>query len=371
MSTKTGIASQLSRLSVGAQVSFDALRDLGADILVAAGLSSEDAKASADVLAHAQLSGVDTHGFCHLAVYVRRLLEGSIAVNPRIVVTKRAPVAAVMDGGNGLGALVAQKAMAEAIDTAAAFGIGACAVRNSSHFGAANFYVEQATRAGMIGLVFSNAAPSMAPWGGREAILGTNPIAFGFPRANAYPIVVDMATSAVARSRLRKAANAAAPIPPFWALDRAGEPTTDSRAALDGTIQPVGGAKGYALSLAVELLCVALSGGRPGFEVRNPHDKAPEPCGTSHLFIALAPNCFAGNDVAADSIEAVVRRIEQSEPRCDEKPRLPGQRGAQDRASRSKRGIPVTHDLLESLRKAAELVDSAFPPQVRNDCHSN
>lgn len=350
------LAEKLAGLRAAAVVAPGQLQALAADILAATGMAAEDAVLAASILVEAQLHGIDSHGLAHLPVYVRRLLEHSILPHAIMQLSQTGPAASVLDAMNGFGVLAAHKAMIEAMRLAQAQGIGACAVRNSSHFGAANFYVELAARQGLIGIALSNAAPTMAPWGGREAILGTNPLAMAFPRGDAAPIVIDMATSVVARGRIRKAAQAKAAIPADWALDQDGQSTTDAEAALLGTIQPMGGAKGYALALAIELLCAGLSGGRPGFQVRNPHDPGPEPSGTSHNFLAIDPGCFAGRSAALLAIEAVAGRIEHSLPAADAKPRLPGQRAAATYAQRLHHGIPVSSALLESMTISAGMV---------------
>lgn len=353
------LATRLDELTAAHLVPAATLQALATDILVATGLPAADAETAANILVQAQLRGIDSHGLAHLPVYVRRLLEKSIRPDAAMVLHQAGAAASVLDAGNGFGVLAAHKAMLEAIRLASGQGIGCCTVRNSSHFGAANYFVELAAQQGLIGIVLSNAAPTMAPWGGREAILGTNPLAFAFPRPDQPPIVIDMATSIVARGRIRKAAQAKAAIPADWALDADGVPTTDAEAALLGTIQPMGGAKGYALALAIELLCAGLAGGRPGFQVRNPHDPGPEPSGTSHCFIAIEAAYFAGRDIAMQAAEAVAERIAQSQPAANAAPRLPGQRAAATYAQRSRHGIPVSPALLESFRAAAGMVTRA------------
>ncbi len=350
------LATRLESLKAGEATPAAMLQALAADILAAAGLATTDAATAAAILVQAQLQGIDSHGLAHLPVYVRRLCERSIKPDAAMVLSQAGPAASVLDAGNGFGVLAAQKAMTEALRLATVQGIGSCAVRNSSHFGAANYFAEMAAKQGMIGIVLSNAAPTMAPWGGREAILGTNPLAFAFPRDGQPPIVIDMATSVVARGRIRKAAQAKAAIPADWALDADGVPTTDAEAALHGTIQPMGGAKGYALALAIELLCAGLAGGRPGFLVRNPHDPGPEPSGTSHCFIAIDAGHFSGRAAALQAVEAVAGRIQQSQPAANAAPRLPGQRAATMYAERSRHGIPVSPALLDSLKAAAAMV---------------
>ncbi|HRF07074.1 MAG TPA: Ldh family oxidoreductase [Xanthobacteraceae bacterium] len=347
-------AEDIAGLQAGARINAIELANMVAGVLETAGIPSSSAEVAAGILVDTQLHGIDSHGIAHLPTYVRRLVEGAIETNPDIKVTRSGAVA-VMDGGNGLGVVVARQAIEQACNLAQQFGIGCCSVRNGNHFGAALPLVNYAAKAGFVSLCFSNAAPTMAPWNGRDAILGTNPVAAAFPRAGASPIVIDMATSAVARGRIRKAARAREAIPLDWALDESGNPTSDANAALKGTVQPLAGAKGYALTLMVELLSTMLSGGRPGFEVMNPHDKTVAPAGVSHLFVAFDPQKFASIAVAEAIADRTATTIERSTPRDRDTPRLPGSRASAAAEERWQKGIPLTVDLIASLREAAAL----------------
>lgn len=346
------LENEVGELKVGGTIGAARLAGLAARILSAAGVPAGAAEPAAELLVDSQLRGIDSHGVAHLPVYVRRIAVGAIApaAVPRVIRTGAAT--SVVDGGNALGLIVALAAIDEACGRAKEMGIGACAVRDSNHFGAAAPLVERGARQGLIVLALSNAAPTMAPWGGREALLGTNPLAAAFPRAGGEPIVIDMATSAASRGRIRAAEKQKKPIPDTWALDSAGLPTTDATAALDGTMQPLGGAKGYALTLLIELLCTALSGGRPGFEVRNPHDPSSAAAGTSHLFVAFDPEHFAGRQTSQLAAATIADRIEATTPASAAPPRVPGARGAEIAARRGRDGIPVTEMLVTQLRDA-------------------
>ncbi|MBN8943610.1 MAG: Ldh family oxidoreductase [Rhizobiales bacterium] len=344
-------------LEEGGRIGRSELVDRSADILAAAGVPVMAAARASELLVECQVRGIDSHGLAHLPAYLQRIRIGAIDPKAIPAIVDTGAATAVVDGRNGLGVLVGLAAMDEACRRAKAIGMGACAVRDSNHFGAAAPLVDRAAREGLIALALSNAGPTMAPTGGREAILGTNPLAAGFPRAGRPPLVIDMATSAVARGRLRQAALKKQVIPAEWALDAAGQPTTDAEAALAGTVQPLGGAKGYALTLMVELLCTALSGGRPGYEVLTPHDPAAAGAGVSHLFIAFDPQRFAGLDEARSAVTRLGARIEASPPgAAGEAPRLPGARAETTAAARQRDGIPLTADLLAHLRKAVRLV---------------
>lgn len=271
-----------------------------------------------------------------------------------------------LDADNALGCVAASVAMREAMRRADAHGIGAIAVRNSSHFGPAGVYVHQAAVSGYVAMAFSNASATMAAWGGHEPVLGTNPIAAAFPRPDHEPIVVDLASTIGSRAVIRKAAANGEPIPAGWALDKSGHPTVDASAALGGTMQPMGGAKGYALSLMVELLCSALSGGAAGFEVRVPQDPTPQPCLVSHLFLAFSPAAFGNPDGILKSVENVALVVELSNPRDPRQPvRLPGSRGAQNRTRNDANGILLDTPLLDALRETHQLLGSDQPNRLK------
>ena len=352
---------KIAGLKAGDRIQPAELTDLVSAILAEAGMQVSEAVIASKVLVSTQLHGIDSHGIAHRPTYVRRMTDGSIEVAPTIKISRSAG-ASVIDGDNGLGVLVARHAVDEACELALAYGVGACAVRNSNHFGAALPFASDAAKNGYILLCFSNAAPTMAPWEGREAILGTNPLAAAFPSADGPPVVVDMATSAVARGRIRKAARAGEKIPADWALDENGRPTTDAAAALKGTVQPLAGAKGYALTLAVELLSTALSGGRAGFDVLNPHDTTIAPAGVSHLFVAFYPPKFSGQIAANAATDRLTSKIEASAPRDRLKPRIPGSRASAVANERGQEGIPLTIDLIASLRESALLSSRQAAP---------
>lgn len=354
------LADWIETLRDGGRISGAELIARTADILAAAGVPPPGARQAASVLVECQRRGIDSHGIAHLPVYVHRMISGAIDAKAVPIVVKTGASASVMDGCNALGVLVGLAAMEDACQRAHTLGMGACAVRNSNHFGAAAPLVGQAAREGFVALAFSNAAPTMAPAGGRDAVLGTNPLAAAFPRAGRPPMIIDMATSAVARGRLRKAALAKQAVPREWALDVTGQPTTDPEAALAGTVQPLGGAKGYALTLMVELLCTTLSGGRAGFDVLNPHDPTPAAAGVSHLFVAFDPQRFAGLDVAQSAVLQLGDRIEVNTPAVvGVSPRLPGARADLVAAAHDRDGIALTADLLAHLRNAVRQLGDA------------
>ncbi len=262
----------------------------------------------------------------HLPLYTRGLLDGTIKSNPAIATTQALPCSIVMDADHALGLVASRRAMDMAIDIAKSYGIGAVAVRNSSHFGAAGYYVDHAAAHGLIGLAFTNASPAIAPTGGTEGLFGTNPIGVGFPLRDAEPIVADMATAMVARSRIRHMLAAGQKsIPEGWALDPSGWPTTDPAEAVKGSVLPIGGPKGYALSLMVEVLCSALSDGEPGFQVTY-ENVVKRPSNICHFFLALNPRGFAGVQAYEARMAHIAAMVGKAKPMAGRRAASPSRR---------------------------------------------
>ena len=227
------------------------LRAFSNGVFTAAGLAPEDAATVTDCLIHADLRGHASHGLTRIPIYAERLHRGVVNANPRVTVTPTAPSFLVVDGDNGPGPVVSLKAMDAAIETAKAQGVAAASIRASNHNGPGSFYVERAVEAGCIAIAMTNAPPSMAVFGGRDPVIGTNPITFGTPVTGNAPVLLDMATSVVARGKIVEAAKRGEAIPEGWALDRDGNPTTDGQAAEKGVVLPMSGPKGSALAIMV------------------------------------------------------------------------------------------------------------------------
>jgi L-2-hydroxycarboxylate dehydrogenase (NAD+) len=323
-----------------------------------AGMSARDAGIAAEVAIYGQLRGSDAHGAVQLPLYITGLLDGTIKCSPSIVRTINLPCCVVMDADHGLGLVIGHDAIEAASDLAMTHGLGAVAVRNSSHFGGAGYFSERAAKRGLIGFAFTNASPAIAPTGAREAVLGTNPIGVAFPLPDADPIIADFATSVVARSRIRAMlALGQKTIPEGWAIDPDGRPTTDPVVAVKGSVLPIGGPKGYALSLMVELLCSALSDGEPGMQVTY-ENVVKRPSTISQFFLAMNPAGFVGLDRygrraghIADALKSA-KPIEGAAP-----PRLPGARGFEiERRSRDG-GLAMFDNLRHALRSVADIIE--------------
>ncbi len=331
----------------------EAVTRFARDLLVRAGLGETDATIVAEALVLADLRGVDTHGIARLPIYLGRLRDGRVKTAPEMTLDKPTPVAASLDGDNGLGFLVGRRAMQEAISMAGEFGIGMVSARNSNHFGMAATYVLQAVEAGYIALVFTNASRAMPPWGGREPLLGTSPFAAGAPSGNEVPFILDMSPSVAARGKIRRAERQGQAIPEGWALDAQGRPTTDPSEAMKGVVLPIGGPKGSGLAMLMDILGGVFSGAGFAGGVRDQY-KETEPQNVGHLFMAIRPGLFMSEADFRARMDVLVRTVHGA-PTAEgfDVVLMPGEIEARLEADRRNTGIPYSERELELLRAAA------------------
>ncbi|MCB5204584.1 Ldh family oxidoreductase [Neorhizobium sp. T786] len=334
------------------------LENAVADIFRGLGLSAEDAAIVGRYLVLADLRGVGTHGISRIAIYTDRLRRGVVRARPEIRVTHPMPAAAHVDGDDGLGFIVARRALEEAIAAAEKYGIGIAGVSNSTHFGMAAGYLLDAVEAGYAAFVFTNASPSMPVWGGRTPFLGTSPFAFGAPGGNGSPpIILDMATSVVARGKIRRAMQKGEAIPTGWALDAEGRQTTDAGRAYEGIVLPLGGPKGSGLSLMMEVLAGVMTGAAFGGQVGDQYRDRDRPQNVGHSIIAFRPELFGDACAYRTRMDDLVERARGC-PRLDEdQPILmPGEPEAGRMAERLAHGIPLGEADLAMLAEQAALV---------------
>ncbi len=337
------------------RVSPQGLRAFAGACLEQVGVPPGSAAIVADNLAEADLRGVESHGVARLAVYLERLAAGLVAAEAQGRVVRERAAMAVMDGENGLGAVIGTAAMDLAVRKAGQAGTAFVAVRNSNHFGTAAYYLIPPIRKQMIGFVITNGPGVMAVWGGCTRAIGTNPIAFGIPARRERPIVLDMATSVVARGKLVFANLKGETIPEGWAIDPEGKPTRDPAVALKGALLPVGGPKGSGLALAIEILSGLLSGGAVldgiGELYNNPHT----PQGTCHLFAALDIAAFEDVDRFLDRVDKMIADV-RALPRMPGVDRiyLPGEPEWITKEQRTRTGIPLPPALFDELKSLAK-----------------
>jgi LDH2 family malate/lactate/ureidoglycolate dehydrogenase len=241
-------------------ISADKLLECTIDLLIAAGESPVNAKLVADNLCKADARGVTTHGTYLLTPIFERVEQNQLTLPTRPKLAIDTAAVAVVQGGDGLGPVAGIFAANIAVDRAKQFGVSLVLIRDTNNLGSLAYYTEQIARQGMIAIMSCNAAPAMAPWGGAEAFTGTNPIAIAIYTGKELVFSADMATSVVARGKIRQAAREDKSIPTDWAMDEDGNPTTDPKVALKGTLLPMGGPKGSALALAVDIMSGMLSG---------------------------------------------------------------------------------------------------------------
>src|SRR3984885_15179956 len=275
----------------------DEAEAFGRRLLIGHGLPEEDAATVARCLVRADLRGVDTHGLQTLPHYLERVRRGLINPRPDLKVERVTPMAGSLDGQDAFGFVVATKAMAEAIDMVRECGVGIVSARRSTHFGMAANYALQAMDAGFIGIVFTNASKAMPPWGGREGLLGTSPIAVAAPGGAEMPFDLDMSPAVAARGKIRRAARRGQSIPLGYALDARGRQTTDPNIALDGgTVQPIGGPKGSALAMLMDVMGGVIPGAAFGGDVRNHFEEYDKPQNVGHFIMAMKPDLFVSRD---------------------------------------------------------------------------
>lgn len=338
------------------------LHDFIREIFIHNGLSEEHAETASYALVKANLRGVDSHGVARVPMYCERLRRGLANSQPKIEISRVAPAVALVDGDDGFGLVVGKKGMAEAIHIAHKFGIGLVGVKRSGHYGMAALYILQAIEADCIGLAFTNASPALPVWGGRDKFLGTNPFAAGAPTDEMPAFVLDMACSIIARGKLKFAAQRGEPIPEGLALDKNGHPTTDGREAFEGVVLPFGGVKGAALSMLMEILSGVLTGAAFGGEVRNPFTGLDGPQGTGHFFIALKADLFMSLEIFKQRMQILAERVKaQPLAKGFEEIQLPGEPEHRTERARLKNGIPLTPDVVATLKSEADLAGVSFP----------
>lgn len=353
---------QSNKSTETAVIDHERLLEFVQQIFVFNGLGDEDAGTAAYALVKANLRGVDSHGVARVAMYCERLRRKVAEPCPNIQVTRVAPAVALVDGCNGLGLIVGKRAMVEAVAIAGESGIGLVGVKNSGHYGMGALYVLQAIEANCVGLAFTNASPALAVWGGKRPFLGTSPMAAGVPTGDGPPFLLDMACSVVARGKLKFAAQRGEAIPEGLALDKDGCPTTDGQAAFEGVMLPLGGIKGSGLSMLMDVLSGVHTGAAYGGRVRNPFTGLDGFQGTGHFFVALKADLFMALDTFQERMHDLANRV-KSQPVAEgfDQIMMPGEPEQKVEAERLISGIPITPDVVGTLKSEADRAGIAFP----------
>lgn len=322
--------------------------EVAADAFRAHGITDADAIQTAEVLVSADARGKHSHGLLRLPRFVRGIEHGNVDPEGEIHVVDERGGTATISGGSRLGPVVASAAVAEAMDRADEYGVGAVGVHDSNHLGMLGYYTDQLRRDRYIGIGITNTEPAMPPYGGADPVLGTNPIAVGLPTDP--PFNLDMSTSSIARGDVLHRKETGKDLPEGVALDADGRPTTDPAAALEGTILPFGGPKGSGLAIAVEVLAGGLVGAAMGEDVTGTYH-TEDPCTKGDLFLALDPGAFGVPDFP-DRASAFLRRLVDGPTAAHvDEIRLPGQRSVErDRTAES---VEVEADLWDTVQELA------------------
>ncbi|MEQ9041958.1 MAG: Ldh family oxidoreductase [Silicimonas sp.] len=329
-------------------------RDLAERAFRRAGVGATPARDAAEILTLAQMMGIETHGLARVGDYVRRIRAGGIDPAAEPGISAPAPALRLIDARNGLGPAVMRRALDEALGAAREQGIGAAFVRNGSHLGALAPYLWIAAEAGFACIVTTSTAPMIAPAGGREARIGNTPLGLAIPNPGRTPVILDIALSVAARSRVRAARKAGTPIPADWATDADGLPTTDPAAAMQGLMRAIGGDKGANLALCLDLFAGLLSGAAILSEIPNAADTPGTPQNLGQMIVAID----AGRLMPAHALGARMedaRRIVAGTPAVDpaQPPRLPGARAIAALRAARRDGLELAPALLKDLRALA------------------
>ena len=330
-------------------------------VLEKVGVPHANAEMVANSLLAANLRGVDTHGITRLPIYVERLQLGLMDGKATGTVVSEGLSSAVYDGQNGMGQVVGTKAMQLAIAKAKSAGTAFVAVRNSNHYGTAAYYSMMALEHDMIGMTMTDSPPLMAPWGGRKGFLGTNPISIAAPAGKERPFVFDMATSVVARGAVILASKKGEQIPPTWAVDKDGLPTTDAKAALEGAVLPLGGHKGFGLAMAIDILGGILAGGPFGPHIGELYNNNTKTQRVGHFLGAIRIDAFRPAAEFKADMDAMIQEVKaQPLAKGVEKIMVAGEPEFLTEADRLKNGVPLSDAVVSDLTKLGTSVGVSF-----------
>jgi LDH2 family malate/lactate/ureidoglycolate dehydrogenase len=331
-------------------------RQFAQRVLEGNGVAAENAAIIARCLVAADLRGVDTHGIMRLPSYMARIREGVLDAKAIPTLETKTPVVAQVDGHNGFGFLAAHMGMEKAIAMAQVYGIGMVSIKHSNHFGMSAWLVQQALSAGMMSLVFTNSSPALPVWGGKEKLMGVSPIACGAPGGIERDFILDMAPSVAARGKIYKALRRGEKIPLDWALDAEGRTTDDPAEALKGVMLPMGGPKGSALSIMMDVFSGVLSGSAFAGHVTNPYDPS-RPADVGHFLVAIKPDLFMSAAEFRERMDYLHRRVVGSEKALGvERIYFPGEIEQLREEERGRTGIPYVEEEIKALDAEAEKV---------------
>ena len=331
------------------------LKEFTSSAMRALGMPDEDAATVATLMVEADMQGSDGHGIIRLAPYAKRILAGGINLNPDIKVLQERTAMALVDGDNGMGHLVMKKATELAIHKARTAGIAWVGSRLSNHAGPASLYARMALQHDMIGLYFAvGNANHLPPWGGLDMLLSTNPIAAAIPTLNEAPVVLDMATTVAAYGKVKAKAQRGEMMPEGWMIDRQGKPLLDPTKSEEGFLLPIGGYKGYGLSLIVGILAGTLNGAAMGSQVIDFNKDFSTTTNTGQAIAIIDPSAFGDITEFKQNVDTLVRELRGAErmPGVD-RIWLPGEQSHEKRLSNEAHGILLAPSLIKQLNDLA------------------
>jgi len=319
-------------------------------VFQAAGCSEAGARDMAECLVQTNLWGIDSHGVLRTPEYLKRFQSGAMNSQPDIRTLKSGSGLEVLDADNGAGYIAGRAAMARAIELAKAGNIAAVGIINSNHCGAASLYARMALEHGMIGIAMSNVAPNMVAPGGSKPITGNNPIAVAVPTFGEFPFVFDISLSAVSGGKILVAAKNGEEIPFGWATDREGRPTTDPNIGFKGFLLPMGGHKGFGLSLLVDILCGVITGGSFQHQLKSMYVYPDDPSNTAHLMLVINPLFLMSKEQLKERMAEFFQTVKQSPMwDADSEMLLPGEIEYRKENERRSKGIPIPEPLYKEL----------------------
>ncbi|MCL2114640.1 MAG: L-sulfolactate dehydrogenase [Methanobrevibacter sp.] len=323
------------------------------EILMKLGLKKENSEIVAEATLDADLKGFTSHGIGRFPQYINAIKRGNINIEEKIDIERETDSIALINGNGLFGQVVAYNAMKLAIAKAKKTGIGAVGTHDANHFGVTGFYSDLAIKEDTIGIVMANTDPAMAPLGGKIPVIGTNPIAIGIPANETY-IALDMATSISARGRLLEAKRKGEEIPGDIALDIDGNPTTDPSKALEGSILPFGGHKGYGLAFMIELITGPLVSAAFGSKVEGTANYEKK-CTKGDFFIAIDPSKFVAIEKFKEDTEEFIREVRSSGDTI-----VPGDLEVKEIVKNEKNGIIIDENLHVQLKEICDDLNINF-----------
>jgi len=337
------------------------LTAFGQSVLAHHGVPPTDAHLLADSLVAAELWGHSSHGMLRLPWYVERLRSGAMSAVTQSVLAQDTGAVAVIDGQDGIGQVLTLQAVQLGVERAKRFGVSAVAVRNSNHFGTAAYFTRESAKQGCVAFLSTNASPAMAPWGGKTKAIGTNPWSIAAPAGRHGVAVMDIANTAVARGKIYLAAERGEDIPPTWAADEQGVPTTHAKDAIHGLILPMAGHKGYVISFMMDVLAGVLTGSHFGAHVAGPY-QADRKSGCGHLLLTIDVEALMSRAEFAQRMEQLIDEIKAVPTAAGVSDIFfPGELEDRNTEQHLKTGISVADTTWDSLRKLGAETGVALP----------